>query len=179
MAAAERQVFEQVTRNAPLPEVLTSITGLIESGIGGALSAVSVLADDGQTFASMVAPRVPEALRAALQSAAIGIRTGSCAACVYLGRQVLVADVGKDPFWIEPRAAGGGRRAAGRLVDAHQGRRRAGTRVARGVPHHGRRAEPGGGAGHGARRAAGRDRDRAAPGRGGAALERSEVPRPL
>ena len=104
MAAAERQVFEQVTRNAPLPEVLTSITGLIEAGIGGALSAASVLAVDGQTFASMVAPRVPEALRAALQGAAIGIRTGSCAACVYLGRQVLVADVGKDPFWIEPRA---------------------------------------------------------------------------
>src|SRR4029077_7124169 len=85
MAAAERQVFEQVTRHAPLPEVLTSITGLIEAGIGGALSAASVLAADGQSFASLVAPRGPQAPRPALHGAPPALPTGSCAACVYLG----------------------------------------------------------------------------------------------
>ena len=114
MAAAERQVFEQITRNASLAEVLASITLLIESSLSGSACSVSVLAEDGQAFAYMIAPRLPQPLHAALEKAAVGIRAGSCAACVYLGRQVLVADVGKDPFWEERRAAAleAGQRAA-------------------------------------------------------------------
>ena len=104
MAAAERQVFEQVTRNAPLAEVLVSITWLIESAIAGATASVSVLAAEGQSFADLIAPRLPAELTATLARASVGIRNGSCAACVYLGRQVLVADLGKDPFWLEVRA---------------------------------------------------------------------------
>jgi diguanylate cyclase (GGDEF)-like protein/PAS domain S-box-containing protein len=104
VAAAEREVFEQLTGNAPLPEVLASITRLIESVVGTVCS-VSVLADDGQAFSYMVAPRLPDRLRAVLERSSIDIRNGSCAAAVYLGRQVLVADVGKDPFWQQRRAA--------------------------------------------------------------------------
>ncbi|MBV9698222.1 MAG: PAS domain S-box protein [Gammaproteobacteria bacterium] len=105
IGAAERQVFEQVTRNAPLEEVLTSITVLIESAIEGAQGAVSVLAPESKSFDYMVAPHLAEQLRRQLGQAPVGIRSGSCAACVYLGRQVLVADLAKDPFWAEPRAA--------------------------------------------------------------------------
>ena len=114
MAAAERQVFEQVTRAAPLADVLVSVTWLIESAISGATAAVSVLGPDGQAFAYMVAPRLPAEVHAALEHARVGIRNGSCAACVYLGRQVLVADLGKDPFWQEarPLALAAGLRAA-------------------------------------------------------------------
>ena len=100
MAAAERKVFEQVSRNAPLPEVLASITRLIESACAGTLSAVSVLAEDRQAFSYMVAPLFSEGLRLALERASVSIRNGSCAAAVYLDRQVLVADLGKDPFWL-------------------------------------------------------------------------------
>jgi diguanylate cyclase (GGDEF)-like protein/PAS domain S-box-containing protein len=114
VAAAEREVFEQVTRNAPLPQVLASITQLVESAGVGTVCSVSVLAEGGQAFAYMVAPQLPEAARTALERAGIDIRNGSCAAAVYLGRQVLVADVGKDPFWLEHRdvALAAGLRAA-------------------------------------------------------------------
>ena len=114
VAAAERQVFEQITRNASLAEVLASITWLIESSVTGSASSVSVLAEDGRAFAYMIAPQLPAPLHAALETSAIGIRSGSCAACVYLGRQVLVADVAKDPFWEErrPAALEAGQRAA-------------------------------------------------------------------
>jgi diguanylate cyclase (GGDEF)-like protein/PAS domain S-box-containing protein len=105
MAEAERQVFEQITRNASLPEVLASVTALIESAISAATSAVNVLSADGQAFASMVGPRLAPQVHAALAQARIGIRNGSSAASVYLGRQVLVADLGKDPFWQDARAA--------------------------------------------------------------------------
>jgi diguanylate cyclase (GGDEF)-like protein/PAS domain S-box-containing protein len=108
IAEAERQVFEQITRNAPLEAVLSSVTALIESAIARSLACVSVLAADGQSFASLVAPQLPQAVCEALGQARVGIRNGSCAASVYLGRQVLVADLMKDPFWQDARAAAGG-----------------------------------------------------------------------
>src|SRR3984957_3506971 len=114
IAEAERQVFEQITRNAALEAVLSSVTALIESAIARSVSSVSVLAADGQAFASLVAPQLPPAVREALGQARIGIRNGSCAASVYLGRKVLVADLAKDPFWQDARSAAGsaGLRAA-------------------------------------------------------------------
>src|SRR5579863_6518705 len=90
-AAAEREVFEQVTRNASLPQVLASVTGLVESAGVGTLCSVSVLADGGRSFAYLVAPQLPDTLRPGLEGASIDVRHGSCAAAVYLGRQVLVA----------------------------------------------------------------------------------------
>jgi diguanylate cyclase (GGDEF)-like protein/PAS domain S-box-containing protein len=95
----------QLTGNAPLPEVLGSITRFIESVGVGTTCSVSMLSDDGLMFSSVVAPRLPERLRAVLERSAIDIRNGSCAAAVYLGRQVLVADTGKDPFWEQRREA--------------------------------------------------------------------------
>ena len=105
VAATERQVFEQLTRNASLPQVLASVTGLVESASVGTVCSASVLAQGGSGFAYMVAPHLPDALRRALEHSSIDIRNGSCAAAVYLGRQVLVPDVAKDPFWHERRAA--------------------------------------------------------------------------
>ncbi len=105
VAAAEREVFEQLTGNAPLQEVLASITRLIESVGVGTECSVSLLADDGLSFSYMVAPRLSVKLRSVLERSPIDIRNGSCAAAVYLGRQVLVADVSKDPFWQQRREA--------------------------------------------------------------------------
>ncbi|MGC8519316.1 MAG: EAL domain-containing protein [Steroidobacteraceae bacterium] len=99
VARAEREVFEQLTANVPLAQALSSVTHFIESVGVGTLGAISVLAAEGHSFAYVVAPKMSAALRAALERSAIDIRNGSCAAAVCLGRQVLVADVAKDPFW--------------------------------------------------------------------------------
>jgi len=114
VAAAERHVFEQLTGNAPLQEVLASITRMIESAGVGTVCSVSMLSEDGAAFTYMVAPRLDERLRAVLERSSIDIRNGSCAAAVYLGRQVLVADIAKDPFWQQRRdvALAAGLRAA-------------------------------------------------------------------
>lgn len=93
MAAAEREVFEQITGNVPLPQVLTAITRLVESVGVGTVCPVSVLAEGGHSFTHLIAPQLPDTVCAAL--------TGSGAA-VYLGHQVLVADVALDPQWGEP-----------------------------------------------------------------------------
>lgn len=103
VALAERAVFEQLTGNAPLVEILASITRFIESVGVGTVCSIAVLAADGQAFSYLVSPRLPGKLCAALERCAIDIRNGSCAASVYLGRQVLVADIATDPFWERPR----------------------------------------------------------------------------
>ena len=103
VAAAERDVFEKLTANAPLVTVLESITRLIESGKMHAAGSVSVLADGGQGFAYTIAPRFSQRLREELERVNIDVRSGSCAAAVQLGRQVLVADLARDTFWQERR----------------------------------------------------------------------------
>jgi diguanylate cyclase (GGDEF)-like protein/PAS domain S-box-containing protein len=114
VAAAEHEVFEKLSGNAPLPAVLESITRLIESECVGTMCSVSVLSEDGRAFSYMVAPRLPDALRTALTSAPVDIRNGSCSAAVYLARHVLVPDIAKDPFWEQRRqvALDSGLRAA-------------------------------------------------------------------
>jgi diguanylate cyclase (GGDEF)-like protein/PAS domain S-box-containing protein len=106
VTAAERTVFEQVTRNASLPEVLAAVTRLIETACTGTLCSVGVLSDERQSFAFLVAPRLHEPLRVALERAQLDLRHGSCAAALYLDRQVLLEEVGSDPFWMQQRAAG-------------------------------------------------------------------------
>jgi diguanylate cyclase (GGDEF)-like protein/PAS domain S-box-containing protein len=94
MAAAEREVFEQITGNVPLPQVLAAITRLVESVGVGTVCSVSVLAEGDQSFSHLVAPRLADNVRAAL--------AGSAAAA-HTGYQVLVADVSQDPLWLERR----------------------------------------------------------------------------
>ena len=103
VAAAERDVFEKLTANAPLPTVLESIARLIESGNVHTACALSVLAADGGGFSYIVAPRFSPGLRAALAGVRIDARSSSCAAAVHLGRQVLIADLERDPFWQQQR----------------------------------------------------------------------------
>src|SRR5579872_5125249 len=88
VAVAARAVLEQLTGTAPLAEILASITRFIEGVGAGTVGSIAVLAAEGQTFSSLIAPRLPESLRVALERCAVDIRNGSCAASVYLGRQV-------------------------------------------------------------------------------------------
>ncbi|MFI4907315.1 MAG: EAL domain-containing protein [Steroidobacterales bacterium] len=114
VAVAARAVLEQLNGPAPLAEILASVTGFIESVGAGTVSSIAVLAADGHAFSYLVAPRLPRKLHASLERCAVDIRNGSCAASVYLGRQVLVADIRTDPFWEGPRehALEGGLNAA-------------------------------------------------------------------
>ena len=105
IAAGERAVLEHIAASAPLAAALESIVDMVESVCENQLCVISVLAADGRCFEYLVAPRLPARLRVVLDGSLIDIRNGSCAAAVYLGRQVLVADVENDPFWQSRRDA--------------------------------------------------------------------------
>jgi diguanylate cyclase (GGDEF)-like protein/PAS domain S-box-containing protein len=99
ITAGERNVFERIAADAPLAQILESITALIESISGSYVVVISTLSADGASFALVVGKRIPARLRAMEERTAIDIRNGSSAAAVYLGRPVMVADVRTDPFW--------------------------------------------------------------------------------
>jgi PAS domain S-box-containing protein len=99
ITAGERDVFERIAADAALSEVLDSIVALIESINSSFTAAISRLGPDCQSFVEVVGKRLPSRWRALEERLPIDIRNGSSAAAVYLGRQVLVGDVERDPFW--------------------------------------------------------------------------------
>jgi diguanylate cyclase (GGDEF)-like protein/PAS domain S-box-containing protein len=99
IAAGERRIFEKIAANAPLTSVFGSICELIERVMAESYCAINLLDHERQVLNFGVAPNLPREFVAAMDSAPVGIRYGSCAAAVYLARQITVADIETDAFW--------------------------------------------------------------------------------
>jgi diguanylate cyclase (GGDEF)-like protein/PAS domain S-box-containing protein len=67
--------------------------------MAGTFCAIYLLDHERQALNVGAAPNLPREFVAAMDSAPIGIRYGSCAAAVYLARQITVADVETDALW--------------------------------------------------------------------------------
>jgi len=99
IAAGERRVFEKIAANAPLTSALESICELIERVVIESYCAINLLDQERKALNFGVAPNLPREFVAAMDNAPVGIRYGSCAAAVYLARQVSVADIQTDALW--------------------------------------------------------------------------------
>jgi len=99
IAAGERRVFEKIAANAPLLSVLEAIAEVIERVIPDSYCAINLLDNEAQVLRFGAAPSLPREFVAAMDHAPVGIRFGSCAAAVFLARQVTVADIEADAFW--------------------------------------------------------------------------------
>ena len=91
---------------APLNEVLTSVTRLIEAHSDGMLCSIFLVEKDGLHLRYGAAPSLPEAYRAATDGIAIGPEAGSCGTAAYRRQPVFVADILSDPRWVKFRDAG-------------------------------------------------------------------------
>jgi diguanylate cyclase (GGDEF)-like protein/PAS domain S-box-containing protein len=130
--AGERDIFGRIAADAPLHEVLQATVALVESISHDFIVTIGRLGQDARGFVEVIGNRLPVALRAAEEQAAIDVRNGSSAAAVYLGRAVLVSNVRTDPYWQRrrelaqqvgvaaawalPIKAGGGGRVLGALT---------------------------------------------------------------
>jgi diguanylate cyclase (GGDEF)-like protein/PAS domain S-box-containing protein len=99
IAAGERRIFEKIAANAPLVTALESICELIERVMADSYCAISLFDQERQALDFGAAPKLPRAFVTAMDSTPIGIRYGSCAAAVYLARQITVADIETDALW--------------------------------------------------------------------------------
>ena len=91
--------LKMILIGAPLNEVLTSVTRLMEAASEGMLCSIFLLDEDGLHLRFGAAPGLPESYRAATDGAAIGPGVGSCGAAAYLRQSVFVSDISSDPKW--------------------------------------------------------------------------------
>ncbi len=103
-ASGERRVLERLASNGSLESALEAISDVVEKMHPGNRCAIRLLEEDG-LLRHAVASHLPREFCAALDAVPVGLRYGSCAAAVYLSRQVIVADVEADPFWEYRREA--------------------------------------------------------------------------
>jgi GAF domain-containing protein len=106
--------LKMILIGAPLTEVLTSVTRLIEAHSSGMLCSIFLLEKDGLHLRYAAAPNLPASYRAATDGLTIGPNSGSCGTAVYLRRPVFASDILSDPKWVRSRdsAVRAGLRAA-------------------------------------------------------------------
>jgi formate hydrogenlyase transcriptional activator len=106
--------LKMILISAPLSEVLTSVTRLIETQRPGMLCSIFLLDADGVHLRYAAAPSLPESYRAATDGLAYGPNVGSCGTAVYRREAVFVPDILSDPLWVNFRkfATAAGLRAA-------------------------------------------------------------------
>jgi len=95
--------LKMILDGAPLNEVLTNITRLIEAHSTGMRCSISLLDEDGLHLHYGAAPNLPEAYRAATEGVRIGPNVGSCGTAAYLRQPVFVSDIASDPRWVKFR----------------------------------------------------------------------------
>ena len=95
--------LKMILLGAPLNEVLTTITRLIEAHSTGILCSIFLLDEDGLHLRYGVAGSLPEAYRAAVDGISIGPNVGSCGTAAYLRQPVFVSDIASDTRWVRFR----------------------------------------------------------------------------
>ena len=102
-AEAVFDALRMILIGAPLTEVLTSVTRLIEAHSAGMLCSIFLLDEDSLHLRYGVAASLPEAYWAATDGLCIGPNVGSCGTAAYLRQPVFVSDIASDPRWVKYR----------------------------------------------------------------------------
>jgi len=104
LAVGERRVFERITGNVDLPDTLEAIAETAERVTPDALCAVNLYDLHDNVLKQAAGRRLPAHFQRTLERVEVGARSGSCAAAVFLQRQVVVAEISRDALWEELRA---------------------------------------------------------------------------
>ena len=125
LAAGERRVFERLAANVDLRITLEAITEVTERVAPDTVCALRLLDESGVHLTLCAGPRLPAEYARASETIAVAVRNGSCAAAVYLQRQVIVADIARDALWENTRdvvLAAGLRSCWSTLIHSSDGR---------------------------------------------------------
>ncbi len=104
LAAGDRRVFERITSNSDLTATLEAITETAEKVTPDASCTVSIYDAESNTLQHVAGMRLPQNYLDAKRRLEIGPRNGSCAAAIFLHRQVIVAEITRDALWEHLRA---------------------------------------------------------------------------
>jgi diguanylate cyclase (GGDEF)-like protein/PAS domain S-box-containing protein len=104
LAAGDRRVFERITSHLDLMSTLEAITETAERVTPDAICAISTYEPEANVLVHVAGQRLPQPYVDAKRRVEIGPRNGSCAAAVFLQRQVIVAEITRDALWEHVRA---------------------------------------------------------------------------
>ncbi|MDZ4202304.1 MAG: EAL domain-containing protein [Gallionella sp.] len=96
---ARSMVLEQLSKGAPLDEVLTTIVKSVEAQNPVLLCSILLLDNEGRHLHTGAAPSLPDFYNAAINGAEIGEGKGSCGTAAYRGERVIVEDLQTHPYW--------------------------------------------------------------------------------
>ena len=100
LLAAQNHVLEMIANGSALPEVLTTLTLLIEEQANEVVCSILLLDQKSTKLYITAAPSLPEHYKqAAEQGIAIGSCEGSCGTAAYRREPVIVSDIANDPLW--------------------------------------------------------------------------------
>ncbi|MBS1800518.1 MAG: EAL domain-containing protein [Acidobacteria bacterium] len=99
----QRVVLEAVASGLPLAGVADLICRRVEAISPGVYSSMLLVDDEGRLH-PLAGPSLPQAYSASLGGRRIGARAGSCGTAAYLGKTVIVTDIGTDPLWDDFRS---------------------------------------------------------------------------
>ena len=104
LAIGERRVFERITGNVDLPDTLEAIAETAERVTPETLCTVSIYDAEANVLRNIAGRRMPHHFLGAVREVEVGPRNGSCAAAIFLQRQVVVAEIMRDALWEHLRA---------------------------------------------------------------------------
>ncbi|HXU92303.1 MAG TPA: diguanylate cyclase [Gallionella sp.] len=94
----QNAVLEMITHHAALPDILETLTQLVELHNPDMLCAIQLLDRDGKHLCHGVAPSLPDFFNQALDGLAIGEAPGACGMAVSRGERVIVEDMHTHPY---------------------------------------------------------------------------------
>src|SRR5215469_949498 len=103
MLAGEKRILEMVARGDLLAQILDSLCRLVEEQDQDVLASVSLVV--GNRLRLCAAPSLRKAYKNAIDGIVIGSCASSCGTAAFLGEQVIVTDIAKDPVWADYREA--------------------------------------------------------------------------
>jgi GAF domain-containing protein len=103
LSAIDKAVLEMISSGAPLSDVLTVMSQIIEEQSPGLHCSILLLDTDRKSLRHGAAPSLPESYISAIEGIAIGPRVGSCGTAAYRAEPVIVTDIATDPLWSDYR----------------------------------------------------------------------------
>ncbi len=99
----QSQVLEMITRGEPLRETLNALLRMIEAQSPEMLCSILLVDPEGVRIRHGAAPSLPEGYIKGIDGQPIGPSAGSCGTAVFRRERVFVADIAKDPLWVDYR----------------------------------------------------------------------------
>ena len=107
LSAIDKAVLEMISSGAPLSDVLTVMSQIIEEQSPGLHCSILLLDPDRKSLRHGAAPSLPESYILAIEGITIGPRAGSCGTAAYRAEPVIVTDIATDPLWSDYRDLAG------------------------------------------------------------------------